>query len=213
MDRLAVSLAEPSKASKDISEVSSLTSEDSTLRQYDDTFLKECGAEVDQEMDTDQASAKVQEIQGIVGKEYQPFLQHEAPLEVRMDNVTYTVPVDEESNKIMTVYNSSFLYPTYKALRRIWKGEKREKEECVYKNILADINLVLKPGRQYLILGAPGSGKSTLLKAISGRIHAGKKETLSGSIIYNGRTLEVCMPAAGDAVFLTVVPALLSMIS
>jgi ABC-type protease/lipase transport system fused ATPase/permease subunit len=63
------------------------------------------------------------------------------------------------------------------------------------KNTLSNINLVLKPGCTYLVLGPPASGKTTLLKAIAGRLPSstgldGKpvkdKPHAEGSIQYNG---------------------------
>jgi ABC-type nitrate/sulfonate/bicarbonate transport system ATPase subunit len=61
------------------------------------------------------------------------------------------------------------------------------------KPILSNINLVLKPGRTYVVLGPPESGKSSLLKAIAGRLPVTKggkprkdKPHHEGRVEYNG---------------------------
>jgi ABC-type multidrug transport system ATPase subunit len=56
--------------------------------------------------------------------------------------------------------------------------------------ILKDINLVLKPGKTYLVVGPPGCGKTSLLKAISGRLRS-KASHCDGRIEYNGVSMEV----------------------
>ena len=71
--------------------------------------------------------------------------------------------------------------------------------EAEYKRVLSNVSLNLKPGRMYLVLGAPQSGKTTLLKAIAGllpntRVIAGKNKGqprpgspyIEGSVEYNG---------------------------
>lgn len=189
MNKLAKTLT-PKSQDATPSEVSELT-DDSTLGQWDASFIKECQAEVNEEMDKDTESAKIQEINGIVGTKFQPLISHQPPLEVRMEDVTYTVRVDETSRKIKTVYNSSILYLLNNFVKRVWKCQPREKKEPTFQKVLAGINLVFKPGRQYLILGPPGAGKSTLLKAITDHLQLKKDETLTGHISYNGRTLQV----------------------
>lgn len=80
----------------------------------------------------------------------------EFPIEVRINALTYRVPVAPGSNKIPTVYNSSQIYHAYKFLKRLWFGT--SKPLPGQKTVLKDINLVIKPGKMYLILGPPASG-------------------------------------------------------
>nr|CCA16626.1 ATPbinding Cassette (ABC) Superfamily putative [Albugo laibachii Nc14] len=54
------------------------------------------------------------------------------------------------------------------------------------KEILTDVNLVLKPGTLTLVLGQPCSGKSTLLKYLSGRFQKTKNVIVQGQVTYNG---------------------------
>ena len=150
--------------------------------------------EVQNEMADKDTTGKLQEAK-LMLKEYAIYakkaLRH-LSVEVRMENLTYSVPISSEAGKVMTVYNSSFLYPVYKFFQRTWRGEKKKPSRIGTKKVLDDINLVLKPGKMYLLLGPPTCGKSTLLRAISGNLHPGKEEKLDGTIKYNGRTLEVC---------------------
>lgn len=160
---------------------------------YDESFLRELRDEVEEEMDKEIESAKIRELEDTM-KEYKPLRKDikEYPLEVRLGDVTYTVPVDESSAKIQTVYNSSFLYPLWKfAKRRLWRCEPKPEKVVSSKKVLANISLVLKPGRQYLVLGAPGSGKTTLLRTILGLVKPKNDEELEGVVSYNGRTLDV----------------------
>jgi ABC-type multidrug transport system fused ATPase/permease subunit len=151
-------------------------------------------AEVEDEMAHKDTSGKVQEAK-LMLKEYYLYAKkavRHLSVEVRMENLTYSVPISSEAGKVMTVYNSSFLYPVYKFFQRTWRGEKKKPSRIGTKKVLDDINLVLKPGKMYLLLGPPTCGKTTLLRAISGNLHPGKEEKLEGTIKYNGRTLEVC---------------------
>jgi len=112
------------------------------------------------------------------------------PLEVRLNSLTFRVPLVEDAIKIKTVYNSSYIYPLWKNIKRIYKGEKKETTEKKWKTVLDRIDLVIKPGKMYLVLGPPESGKSTLLKAIASHLYPGKKGVLEGTVVYNGMTLK-----------------------
>lgn len=124
------------------------------------------------------------------GIENRVYGKNQFPLEVRLNRFTYMVPVHENSQKIMTVYNSSFLYPTVQCLRRWCKGERKEPKQVQWRRILDQIDLVLEPGKMYLVLGPPGAGKTSLLKAISAHLHPSETERVKGSILYNGRELK-----------------------
>jgi ABC-type glutathione transport system ATPase component len=156
------------------------------------SFYFEIRAEVEEEMETAECSGKIQEAQ-LKLKDYYRYAKkglRNLSLEVRMENFTYSVPISSEAGKVKTVYNSSVLYPVYKFFQRTWRGEKKKPARIGTKKVLDDINLVLRPGKAYLLLGPPTSGKTTLLHAITGNLHPGKEDSLDGTIKYNGRTLK-----------------------
>ena len=131
--------------------------------------------------------------EGLIGFES----KFEIPLEVRMHKFSYSVLIKPGAEKIKTVYNSSFLYGLKRLYKKYWLHEvETTNEEPVTKVILDDINLVLQPGKSYLVLGPPQSGKTSLLRAISGRIRPSKrkrqnrKQAITGQVLYNGRSLE-----------------------
>lgn len=165
---------------------------------FDEDLLRELKAEVEAEVGSQILSDRIREINDTLGEIGNTFKNHahllRYPLEVRMENFSYTVPIDLDDLKIMTVFNTSWLYPTYKFLRRLYRGEKRKSKEVEEKKILDNISLVLQPGRQYLVLGPPGAGKTTLLRTIAGLLHPKRDDKLEGRITYNGRTLEVSKP-------------------
>eukprot|EP00934_Nitzschia_sp_Nitz4_P008875 Nitzschia sp. Nitz4//scaffold239_size30010//18370//23136//NITZ4_008013-RA/size30010-snap-gene-0.33-mRNA-1//1//CDS//3329543571//8865//frame0 len=112
------------------------------------------------------------------------------PLEVRLESATYDyIQKEKDPAKISTVYNTSLLYTVVKYFRRITQGQPFPSKVKRRNHVLENINLVIQPGKQYLVLGPPGSGKSTLLKMISGHLELGKKHKLTGNITYNGRSL------------------------
>ena len=160
------------------------------MEKFDETFLEEMKAEIEKEMNEEPAI--IQELQSIA-REYNKIMDgyDEYPLEVRLKDFSYIVPVENKSSKIMTVYNASFVYPIAQHVKRFVLGESKQMKECDMMPVLRHINLVLKAGKQYLVLGPPGSGKSTLLQAIAGLVHPKKSEQVEGTISYNGRTLAV----------------------
>jgi ABC-type multidrug transport system fused ATPase/permease subunit len=160
------------------------------MEKFDETFIEEMKAEIEKEIIEEPAI--IQELNNIA-KEYSKIMNgyNEFPLEVRLKNFSYIVPVDHRSNKIMTVYTASFVYPIAIHLKRFLLGEPKKVKEIHTKAILRNINLVLEPGKQYLVLGPPASGKSTLLQAIAGLVRPKKDEVIEGTISYNGRTLAV----------------------
>ena len=160
------------------------------MEKFDERFLEEMKAEIEKEMIEEPAI--IQELQAIA-REYDKIMDgyNEYPLEVRLKDFSYIVPVALKSSKIMTVYNASFAYPIAQHVKRFILGESKQMKECNKKAVLRNINLCLKAGKQYLVLGPPGSGKSTLLQAIAGLVHPKKSEQVEGTISYNGRTLAV----------------------
>jgi ABC-type multidrug transport system ATPase subunit len=119
-------------------------------------------------------------------------LMSEYPVEIRMSNFSFSVPYTEKSNKIKTVYNTSFVYQAVKLFKRLREGKfQSEKEDIKHKIVLDKISLRFTPGNMYLVLGPPGSGKSSLLKAIAGRIRASKKnDNVTGEVTFNGKSFE-----------------------
>lgn len=71
------------------------------------------------------------------------------PIEIRVDDLTYSVPYTEASSKITTVYNSSFVYPAVKKVKQLLSGVDETKIAKVTqtKYILDGISLCLKPGK------------------------------------------------------------------
>ena len=96
-------------------------------------------------------------------------------IEIRMKGLGFSVICstnDRHRNKVKTVYNQSFPYKLLRFVQRTWRTifiEKKgdEQSQLEERFILNDINLHLKPGKSYLILGPPASGKTSLLKAIA----------------------------------------------
>jgi ABC-type multidrug transport system fused ATPase/permease subunit len=166
----------------------------SSTSSAENSLYYEVKAEVQAEMDTADSTGKVKEAY-VMSKDYYRYAKkgvRNLSLEVRMENFTYSVPISSEAGKVKTVYNSSSLYQIEKFFQRMWRGEKKKPARIGTKKVLDDINLVLRPGKAYLLLGPPTSGKTTLLRAITGNLHPGKEDSLDGTIKYNGRALKVC---------------------
>ena len=149
--------------------------------------------EVQIEREVLDASQKLRELQSII-RPYWPN-SHDTPLrpyplEVRIQNAGYCyVEKEKDHTKISNVYNTSCLYYLTQIISRASRCQPRPKKNKITRPILYDINLVIEPGKQYLVLGPPGSGKSTLLKMIAGRLPVNKRHALEGSITYNGQSL------------------------
>jgi len=134
-------------------------------------------------------------------------------VEVRVRDYSYHIPIKMDAPTVKTVGNQSVCYATYEFFRRIHQYRMAKKAGIrrasfwrpnsagdvllpfQKKPILSDINLVLKPGQTYLVLGPPASGKTSLLKAIAGRLPEARKRDgepvkdkphQEGRIEYNG---------------------------
>jgi ABC-type multidrug transport system ATPase subunit len=109
-------------------------------------------------------------------------------MEVRLEDVSYGVPRRDYGNTgdrrgIHTVYNSSPLYTMTRLCKRLCSIGKGGRPECriSVKEVLSGVNLILRPGRMYLVLGPPQSGKTSLLKAIAGMLPDGTFQSGSRS--------------------------------
>lgn len=115
-------------------------------------------------------------------------------LEIRLKNFSFKVPSrannDTDKDGIVTV--ATPLYKIKAMLKKFLLYHKRVKKEKLVTNVLSNVNLVLKPGKMYLVLGPPQSGKTSLLKAIGGSLPQGdfpsgyeEKKYLTGQVVYN----------------------------
>lgn len=148
----------------------------------------------------------LQDMKQVISFEY----EQDVRMEVRLHNLSFFVPYDDHKSQqgnIHTVWNQTLLYHLLQFFRRLRAVSRREVPRLfpqpAYRPILSNVNLCLKPGKMYLLLGAPSSGKTTLLKAIAGllpnpRILAGKSKGqprpnspfIDGFVEYNGQTME-----------------------
>jgi len=125
-------------------------------------------------------------------------------LEIRLKNFSFKVPSRAncpDKDGIATV--ATPLYKMKATLKKYLLYHKREKKEKQVTNVLSNVNLVLKPGKMYLVLGPPQSGKTSLLKAIGGSLPQGdfpsgykEKKYLTGQVIYNNL---VCCGEGADS--------------
>ncbi|KAL7546777.1 hypothetical protein ACHAWF_010122 [Thalassiosira exigua] len=116
-------------------------------------------------------------------------------MEVRLQNFSYKVPsleVKAGEDKIQNIYNTSPLYTLERWIKRLTTKKEDGPKEKHVTTVLSDVNLVLKPGSMYLVLGPPLSGKTSLLKAIAGMLPQGnfpagypEKKFLTGQVLYN----------------------------
>jgi energy-coupling factor transporter ATP-binding protein EcfA2 len=124
------------------------------------------------------------------------------PMEIRLMNFSFKVPsraTNGSGDDIATVAT-----PLYKFKSKLTSSlqEKKEEEKLVSK-VLSNVNLVLKPGKMYLVLGPPQSGKTSLLKAIGCSLPQddfpsgyNEKNHLTGQVVYNNL---VCCGEGADS--------------
>ena len=181
-----------SKSVSDLSEMMiDIQAESSLEAMGDEEFLDKLRREVEGGIKADALSARLMEIESLLQSynvSRKPMAHY--PLEVRVSNLHFVVPVYDKADKIKTVFNSSPLYYVYKFIRRLVSCESLRRPKPTMKKVLENVNLVLEPGKSYLVLGQPGSGKTSLLKAISGLLKPTGKERVEGEVYYNGRTLK-----------------------
>jgi len=127
----------------------------------------------------------------------------DAHVEVRLHDVSYHVPIYTDEPDIPSVWNQTFFYTIFQVFRRFFNymmNVGRDYSQILRpvekKAILRNANLILKPGKSYVILGPPGCGKTTLLQVIGGVAHQEyeiftgdpirDKSHVSGSVRFNG---------------------------
>ena len=181
-----------------------LAERSNTVTSNGSSGLNDTGLSDQQKEALDKTSKGVKFVQ----EQLEPYqaIEQEFPIEVRMKQLTYSVPINEESSKIQTVYNTSAVYPLVKYFKTLGGSKQEEIHHPTYTNggrrrqseseknpmkkILDNVSLTLQPGKMYLVLGPPGCGKSTLLRAIAGRLSTNKGEKIEGAVAYNGKTFE-----------------------
>lgn len=77
------------------------------------------------------------------------YLIKKLPIEIRIENLSFSVPCTDTSPKITTVYNSSFLYKAVKKVKQVTKRLEGVKQARVSRTeyVLNNISLCLKPGK------------------------------------------------------------------
>ena len=120
----------------------------------DDAYIQEIKEEVEAADETTVTTDRVRETAAMLdgySKEFLKAALQDAPLEVRVEDLTYTVMVDTSDTKVETVFNSSFLYPLYKWYRHLCCGEQRTVKTLEEKHVLDSCSLLLRPGKMYLV--------------------------------------------------------------
>lgn len=94
-----------------------------------------------------------------------------------------------KKTRISTVYTAGPVYKIVSKVKRIFRtGRFRDQTFTEEQTILKNVHLHLKPGKTYLVLGAPRSGKSSLLKLIAGRLPRDSDHSLGGTVTLNQYT-------------------------
>eukprot|EP00850_Spirogloea_muscicola_P018226 SM000165S02187 [mRNA] locus=s165:830:10558:+ [translate_table: standard] len=109
-------------------------------------------------------------------------------VQVRFENLAINAGIQVGDRNLPTLVNATLnLFENLLIKTRLLKDNKRDFP------ILHSISGTLVPGRMTLLLGPPGAGKSTLMKALAGKLDSDLH--LTGSITYNGHTLNEFMPS------------------
>ena len=105
--------------------------------------------------------------------------------ENKVEGETEEIEKQRATQRIETVMSSGLFSQVFgKLFKTIVTGGKPTTKET---KVIADgINLCLRPGKTYLVLGLPGSGKSTLLKMIANTLPRDKNHEVGGTITVNG---------------------------
>lgn len=91
-------------------------------------------------------------------------------VDIRVKNFSFEVPISKKEAegkiKIPTLFNYSLFYWCKKAGEMLMRRKKNESaiRRKEVKSVLSNVNLALKPGKMYLVIGPPLSGKTSLLK-------------------------------------------------
>ncbi|KAF9593931.1 hypothetical protein IFM89_026174 [Coptis chinensis] len=113
-------------------------------------------------------------------------------VEVRYEHLNVDTEVYVGGRAMPTLLNATLnAIESILSSLKIFKGKKKPLR------ILKDVNGIIKPGRLTLVLGPPGAGKTTLLLALGGKLKEDFK--LSGSVTYNGHTMEEFVPQRTSA--------------
>jgi ABC-type multidrug transport system ATPase subunit/ABC-type multidrug transport system permease subunit len=150
------------------------------------------------------ASDQQRKLERLLTQKFEKGNREDRLVEVRLRHVSYFVPLSSGPG-IATVYNQSVFYFMERAvtsllriLQRPRRGQGESENEPKEATVLHNVNLVLKPGKAYLVLGPSGCGKTSLLEVIAGRLREltgegspfARKPRLSGRVEYNGLALD-----------------------